>query len=112
LLSLPRLIAVANALRVRNCSFAAGFGFFVLLPLATVVYAAPAGVLARVAVAPPRRGGALARAIPGGALVWGAAPRRRVPGGVGGLGAASSLSGPARVRVRSVRRLFPRADLR
>src|SRR5689334_21399994 len=46
LLALPLLISVANAVRVRNCSFAAGLGFFALLPLATVVYAAPVGVLA------------------------------------------------------------------
>ncbi len=70
LLVLPVLISVANALRVRNCSFAVGFGFFVLLPLATVVYAAPAGVLAGVAVTRPRRGRMLAFAIPLVSLVW------------------------------------------
>src|SRR6185436_6801092 len=70
LLILPVLISVANALRVRNCSFAVGFGFFVLLPLATVVYAAPAGVLAGVAVTRPRRGRMLAFAIPLVSLVW------------------------------------------
>ena len=36
LLALPLLLSIANAARVRNCSFAAGFGFFALLPLATV----------------------------------------------------------------------------
>src|SRR5215471_9271450 len=55
LLVLPLLISVANALRVRNCSFAVGFGFFALLPLATVVYAAPAGVLVGTAVHGRRR---------------------------------------------------------
>jgi hypothetical protein len=70
LLLLPLLISVANALRVRNCSFGAGFGFFVLLPVATAVYAAPAGVLAGVAVERRRRGRLLAFAIPVGSLVW------------------------------------------
>src|SRR5262245_37725594 len=64
LLVLPLLISMANALRVRNCSFAVGLGFFVLLPLATVVYAAPAGVLAGLAVQRRRRGRLLAFAIP------------------------------------------------
>ena len=68
LLVLPLLISVANALRVRNCSFAVGFAFFALLPLATVVYAAPAGVLAALAV--PRRGRLVAFAIPVVSLVW------------------------------------------
>jgi hypothetical protein len=70
LLALPLLISVANALRVRNCSFASGFGFFALLPLATVVYAAPAGVLAGVAVESRRRGRLLAFAIPVLSLIW------------------------------------------
>ena len=68
LLALPLLISVANALRVRNCSFAVGFAFFALLPLATVVYAAPAGVLAALAV--PRRGRLVAFAIPVVSLLW------------------------------------------
>jgi hypothetical protein len=70
LLVLPLLISVANALRVRNCSFGVGLGFFLLLPVATVVYAAPAGVLAGVAVARPRRGRLLAFAIPIVSLLW------------------------------------------
>ncbi|HEY7372982.1 MAG TPA: hypothetical protein VIF57_12535 [Polyangia bacterium] len=70
LLALPLLISVANALRVRNCSFASGFGFFGLLPLATVVYAAPVGVLAGVAVRGRKRGRLLAFAIPFASLVW------------------------------------------
>src|SRR4029079_11302930 len=55
---------------VRNCSFAAGFGFFALLPLATVAYAAPAGVLVGVAVKARRRGRLLAFAIPVVSLLW------------------------------------------
>ena len=70
LLVLPLLISVGNALRVRNCSFAVGFAFFALLPLATVVYAAPAGVLAGLAVERARRGRLLAFAIPVASLVW------------------------------------------
>jgi hypothetical protein len=70
LLVLPLLISIANALRVRNCSFASGFGFFALLPLATVVYAAPAGVLVGVAVQGRRRGRALAFALPILSLLW------------------------------------------
>jgi hypothetical protein len=70
LLVLPLLIAVANALRIRNCSFAVGFGFFALLPLATVVYAAPVGVLVGAAVQRRRRGRALAFAIPILSLAW------------------------------------------
>ena len=43
-------------------------GFFALLPVATVLYAAPAGVLA--ALASPRRGRLLAFAIPVVSLLW------------------------------------------
>jgi hypothetical protein len=70
LLALPLLISLANAVRVRNCSLAAGFGFFVLLPVATVLYAAPAGVLAAVAVPRRRWGRVLAFALPVISLVW------------------------------------------
>jgi hypothetical protein len=70
LLVLPLLISMANALRVRNCSFGAGFGFFVLLPLSTVLYAAPAGALAAVAVPRRRWGRVLAYALPVISLVW------------------------------------------
>jgi tetratricopeptide (TPR) repeat protein len=68
LLVLPLLISLANALRVRNCSFGYGLAFFVLLPLATVVYAAPAGVL--VALAVKRRGRLVAFAVPVVSLIW------------------------------------------
>jgi hypothetical protein len=77
LLVLPLLIALANALRVRNCNFAAGFGFFALLPLATVLYAAPAGVLAGVAVR--RRARLVAFAIPVLSLIWAAIRLYRQP---------------------------------
>jgi hypothetical protein len=79
LLALPLLISLANALRVRNCSFASGFGFFALLPLATVLYAAPAGVLAALAVPRRRWGRAVAFALPIASLVWSALRLYRQP---------------------------------
>jgi hypothetical protein len=68
LLVVPLLVSLANGLRVRNCNFAAGFGFFALLPVATVLYAAPAGVLAGVAI--PRRARLVAFALPVLSLIW------------------------------------------
>jgi hypothetical protein len=67
-LLLPLLLSLANAMRVRNCSLGAGLGFFVLLPAATVVYAAPAGVLAALLL--PRRGRLLALLLPPASLAW------------------------------------------
>jgi len=68
LLVIPLCLSLANALRVRNCSFGVGLAFFVLLPVATVLYAAPAGVLA--ALAFPRRGRLVAFALPVASLLW------------------------------------------
>ena len=68
LLALPLLLSLANAIRIRNCNLWAGLGFFLLLPVATALYAAPAGVLA--ALASPRRGRALALALPMASLFW------------------------------------------
>jgi hypothetical protein len=68
LLVLPLLLSLANALRVRNCNLWAGLGFFLLLPVATTVYAAPAGVLA--GLASPRRGRLLAYALPVASILW------------------------------------------
>jgi hypothetical protein len=67
-LALPLLLSWANALRVRNCNLAAGLAFFVLLPVSTVAYAAPAGVIAGLAA--KRRGRLLAFAIPALSIVW------------------------------------------
>jgi hypothetical protein len=67
-LVLPLGVSLANAARVRNCNFAAGLGFFLLLPVATVLVAAPAGVLAGLVA--PRRGRALAFAIPLASILW------------------------------------------
>ncbi len=67
-LVLPLLLSLANALRVRNCSLGAGLAFFALLPVGTVVYAAPAGVLA--ATLAPRRGRLCAWLLPILSLAW------------------------------------------
>ena len=64
----PLLLSLANGLRVRNCNLGAGLAFFALLPVATAVYAAPAGVLA--ATVAPRRGRLLAFALPVLSLAW------------------------------------------
>jgi hypothetical protein len=67
-LVLPLVLSLANGLRVRNCSLGAGLAFFGLLPVATAIYAAPAGVLA--ATFAPRRGRLVAWLLPIGSLVW------------------------------------------
>lgn len=41
---LPLLLLVGNGLRVRNCNYGAGLGFFVLLPLGSALIAAAVGV--------------------------------------------------------------------
>ncbi len=65
-LVLPLALSLANALRVKNCNITVGLGFFALLPLATMVFAAPAGVLAGLAL--PRRGRLIAWLLPVGSL--------------------------------------------
>ena len=87
---------VANALRVRNCNFAAGFA---------LLRAAAAG------------DGARTRRPPACWPRWRPAARGRLvafahPGRVAGLDAAAPVPRPGRVRVRPVRRLLPGADLR
>src|SRR5262245_23440394 len=67
-LALPLLFSLANALRVRNCNLLAGLAFFALLPMGTVLYAAPTGVL--VGLAAPRRGRLLAWAVPLVSAAW------------------------------------------
>ncbi|HVZ72157.1 MAG TPA: hypothetical protein VHJ20_07265 [Polyangia bacterium] len=69
-LVLPLLLSLANAARVRNCTLTDGFAFFALLPVSTAIFAAPAGVLAGVLA--PRRGRALAWALPVISLAWAA----------------------------------------
>jgi hypothetical protein len=68
LLVLPLLFSLANAARVRNCNVGAGLGFFVLLPVATAVYAAPVGVLA--GTFGGRRARLVAWLVPVASLVW------------------------------------------
>jgi hypothetical protein len=67
-LVLPLVFSLLNGLRVRNCNLAAGFAFYTLLPVATALYAAPAGVLAGLAF--PRRGRLIAYLIPVGSVIW------------------------------------------
>lgn len=68
LLGAPLAFSLANALRVRNCNLGAGLAFYALLPVATMLYAAPAGVLAGLAF--PRRGRLCALLLPAGSMVW------------------------------------------
>jgi len=69
-LVLPLVLGLANATRVRNCSLAAGFAFFALLPLASALYGAVAGVLPGLSTPKPRRGRLLAFAIPVVSILW------------------------------------------
>src|SRR5579863_7981962 len=66
-LLLPLLLGLANAVRVRNCSLSVGLAFFALLPLASALFAATAGVLAGLA---PRRARLLAFALPVASILW------------------------------------------
>jgi hypothetical protein len=68
LLIIPLVISLLNALRVRNCNLGAGLHFFVLLPVATALYAAPLGVLAGLLW--PRRGRLIAYLIPVVSIGW------------------------------------------
>jgi hypothetical protein len=67
-LVLPLVLSLLSALRVRNCSLGAGLAFFLLLPVGTVLFAAPAGVLAGLLA--PRRGRLCAFALPVLSLAW------------------------------------------
>jgi hypothetical protein len=67
-LVLPLLLSLLNGLRVRNCNLEAGFAFFALLPVATALYAAPAGFLA--GLASERRGRLVAWLIPVASVLW------------------------------------------
>jgi hypothetical protein len=64
----PLVLSLANMVRVQNCNVLAGLGFFALLPVATVLFAAPAGVI--VGLAFPRRGRLVAWLLPVASLVW------------------------------------------
>jgi hypothetical protein len=70
LLVVPLLLSLASALRVRNCAIGYGLGFFALLPVATVLFAAPAGLLVGLAVQRPRRARLVAFALPVVSIAW------------------------------------------
>jgi tetratricopeptide (TPR) repeat protein len=70
LLAAPLLLSLANALRVRNCNLAAGLAFYALLPVASVLVAAPAGVLAGLLVRGSRLGRVVALMVPAVSILW------------------------------------------
>ncbi len=70
LLAAPLLLSLANALRVRNCNLPVGLAFYALLPVASVLVAAPAGVLLGLLVRGPRLGRLLALMLPAASIVW------------------------------------------
>jgi hypothetical protein len=70
LLAAPLLLSLANAVRVRNCNLPAGLAFYALLPVASVLVAAPAGVLAGLLVRGPRLGRLVAFLVPAVSIVW------------------------------------------
>jgi len=70
LLAAPLLLSLANALRVRNCNLSVGLAFYALLPVASVLVAAPTGVLAGLLVRGPRRGRMVALMVPAVSIGW------------------------------------------
>jgi tetratricopeptide (TPR) repeat protein len=70
LLAAPLLLSLANALRVRNCNLPVGLAFYALLPVASVLVAAPAGVLAGLLVRGPRLGRVVALTVPAVSIGW------------------------------------------
>ncbi len=68
ILLLPLLFSTLNAFRIRNCNFAGGLAFFGLLPVATAIYGAGAGLLAGLIF--PRRGRMVAFALPVLSVLW------------------------------------------
>ncbi|MDX2020599.1 MAG: hypothetical protein SF187_10180 [Deltaproteobacteria bacterium] len=68
LLVLPLLAISLNAVRTRNCSFAAGFAFYALLPLSSVVFAATIGMLC--GLLSVRQGRRLALLAPIVSMLW------------------------------------------
>ncbi len=70
LLAAPLLLSLANAWRVRNCNLPVGLAFYALLPVASVLVAAPAGVLAALLVRGPRLGRLLALMLPAASIAW------------------------------------------
>ncbi len=70
LLAAPLLLSLANVWRVRNCNLPVGLAFYALLPVASVLVAAPAGVLAALLVRGPRLGRLLALMLPAVSIAW------------------------------------------
>lgn len=68
LLLFPLLASLANAARVRNCNVTGGLAFFALLPVASALYGAGAGVIA--ATVFPRRGRLVAFLLPIVSIAW------------------------------------------
>jgi hypothetical protein len=66
--ALPLALSLLNGVRVRNCNFTGGLAFFVLLPIATAIYAGGAGVVAGLIF--PRRGRLVAFALPVLSVLW------------------------------------------
>ena len=70
LLAVPLVVSLANAFRVRNCNIGAGVVFFLLLPVATMVYAAGTGAAMAIAIPRPRLGRVLAFGLPLVSVAW------------------------------------------
>jgi hypothetical protein len=68
ILALPLIFSVMNSIRIRNCNLAGGLAFFGLLPVATAIYGAGAGVVAGLVF--PRRGRLVAFALPVLSVLW------------------------------------------
>jgi hypothetical protein len=68
ILLLPLALSLLNGVRVQNCNVTAGLAFYLLLPVATAVYGAGAGVLAGLVF--PRRGRLVAFALPVVSILW------------------------------------------
>lgn len=73
LLALPLVILFANALRVKNCSLAAGFAWYALLPVLSAATGSAVGVAAGLAVQRRIAGSALSGSVVLGSIAWGAA---------------------------------------
>ncbi|HEY0713376.1 MAG TPA: hypothetical protein VGF45_11930, partial [Polyangia bacterium] len=67
-LLVPLLVSLTTALWVRNCNLGAGFTFYLLLPVATALFAAPLGAIVGFSV--PRWSRLVALALPVLSLVW------------------------------------------
>ena len=64
----PLVLSLLNALRIRNCDLGVGFQFYLLLPVASALVAAPSGALCGLLL--PRRGRILAFAVPFASIAW------------------------------------------